>query len=459
MELFDKVKRKFAKSAFIALAALMVGCGRNTDDVMENISGAVTGLENGDTTNVENATNTAEKYIDEIIKKAEKEGNTEERYKAEYMRLLNYSIENLSEAQKGLVGLQSAESTGTFSTIQDARVQNITSDSKNTIKIELAEELSRNVLTDYIYTIANFNTTTDLIKIAEECTINDSTYKTALEGVKSGRQIISSSLFDKLDGYNTKIQKIFDLSADEMKILLDMHAEPGYNSNDFEKDIQASVEAIVEKSFNPEKEKEDTKSENDNENENENDSDTKSSNESKGSNDSIIQRRLNEIKDKWNIALATFESKINNRIAEITTNVGEKVGEFKETTVDNAKLLEEQARIGAELRAKQTEQNGWEIRTKTGGPKEKVEARKNADQLQDEIDELQKRFDAISSAEDYTAYIKWLEENGYEVPEDEKEPSNEGIGEEVVEMSEEEWLEANGYVKGDGKLPEIEVGN
>jgi hypothetical protein len=157
--------------------------------------------------------------------------------------------------------------------------------------------------------------------------------------------------------------------------------------------------------------------------------------------------------------LATFESKINDRIAEITTNVGEKVGEFKETTADNAKLLAEQARIGAELRAKQTEQNGWEIRTKTGGPKEKVEARKNADQLQDEIDELQKRFDAISSAEDYTAYIKWLEENGYEVPEDEKEPSNEGIGEEVVEMSEEEWLEANGYVKGDGKLPEIEVGN
>ena len=71
---------------------------------------------------------------------------------------------------------------------------------------------------------------------------------------------------------------------------------------------------------------------------------------------------------------------------------------------------------------------------------------------------------------DYTAYIKWLEENGYEVPEDEKEPSNEGIGEEVVEMSEEEWLEENGYgeneyeanenkEKGDGELPEIEVGN
>ena len=44
------------------------------------------------------------------------------------------------------------------------------------------------------------------------------------------------------------------------------------------------------------------------------------------------------------------------------------------------------------------------------------------------------------------------------------------IGEEVVEMSEEEWLEENGYgeneyeanenkEKGDGELPEIEVGN
>ena len=72
MELFDnvkRIKRIFARATFIALAALMVGCGRNTDDVMVNLKGAIIGLENGDTTDVENATNTAEKYIDEIIKK------------------------------------------------------------------------------------------------------------------------------------------------------------------------------------------------------------------------------------------------------------------------------------------------------------------------------------------------------------------------------------------------------
>ena len=213
MELFDnvkRIKRIFARATFIALAALMVGCGRNTDDVMENISGAVTGLENGDTTNVENATNTAEKYIDEIIKKAEEEGNTEERYKAEYMKMLNYAIENLSEAQKGLIGLQSAESTGVFAMIKDARDKSKDSDQKNNIKKERAYDLSIGVIEDFIKAVANCNTTGELIEIAEAGNISDIDYTTALNDVESAQHIISDQLFDENNGYFIKIKTTFN---------------------------------------------------------------------------------------------------------------------------------------------------------------------------------------------------------------------------------------------------------
>lgn len=344
MELFDNVKRIFARSAFIALAALMVGCGRNTDDVMENISGAVTGLENGDTTNVENATNTAEKYIDEIIQKAEKEGNTEERYKAEYMKMLNYAIENLSEAQKGLIGLQSAESTGVFAMIKDARDESKDSDQKNNIKKERAYDLSIGVIEDFIKAVANCNTTGELIEIAEAGNISDINYITALSGVKSAKTTCSDQLTDDNNGYYSKIKTTFGLSDAEIMELLKLHAEPGYNSDEFKKDVQELAEAIVEESFNPEKDK----------GESENNKDTKSSNESKGLNDSkdsedsIIQRRLKEIEEQWNIAWKTFKSKFNGRIAELSTQVEQ-----------NVNALGEKIQEGAEERAQEVEDEGW----------------------------------------------------------------------------------------------------
>ncbi len=342
MGLFDNVKRKFAKYTFIALAALMVGCGRNTDDVMKNISGAIAGLENGDTTNIENATNTAEKYIDEIIQKAEKEGNTEERYKAEYMRLLNYSIQNLSEAQKGLVGLQSALNTGVFSMIQDARSED--SDSNNNIKKEKAYELSNDVVKDFIIAVSNYNTAKELEETAKEGNTNDSSFTTAWYAVESALSTFSGQLFDDTNGYATRMKVLYHLSDDEINAISELHAEPGYNSDEFIKEVQELANAIVDRAFNPEKDN----------GESEKDKDTKSSNDSKvsedskGSDDSIIQRRLNDFTKKWEEAWKNFESKFKGRIAELGTQVEQ-----------NVNALEETIQEGAEERAQDVEDEGW----------------------------------------------------------------------------------------------------
>lgn len=317
MELFDKVKRQFARSVFVALAVLMVGCGRNTDDVMVNLKGAIIGLENGDTRDVENATNTAEKYIDEIIKKAEREGNTEERYKAEYMRLLNYSIENLSEAQKGLVGLQSALNTGVFSMIQDARSEDENSDSNNNIKKEKAYDFSKAVVKDFIIAVSNYNTAKELEETAKEGNTNDSSFTTAWYAVESALSTFSGQLFDDTNGYATRMKVLYHLSDDEINAISELHAEPGYNSDEFIKEVQELANAIVDRAFNPEKDN----------GESEKDKDTKSSNDSKvsedskGSDDSIIQRRLNDFTKKWEEAWKNFESKFKGRIAELGTQV------------------------------------------------------------------------------------------------------------------------------------------
>lgn len=353
MELFDKVKRKFAKSAFIALAALMVGCGRNTDDVMENISGAVTGLENGDTTNVENATNTAEKYIDEIIKKAEEEGNTEERYKAEYMRLLNYSIENLSEAQKGLVGLQSAESTGVLAMIKDTRDKIKDSDQENNIKKESAYDLSIGVVEDFIKAVANYNTTGELIEIAGAGNISDIDYTTALNGVESAQHIISDQLFDENNGYFIKIKTTFGLSDAEIMELLKLHAEPGYNSDEFKKDVQELAEAIVDRSFNPEKD-------------NDGSENNKGSNDFQDNKDSELQKFLYTFQQKWDVAVEDFTSKAK-----------EKITNFIEQTKQNA---EKKSQEGEEL--------GWNLLNDYF-----------ADDNQDQHDRANQQLEEIEAAE------------------------------------------------------------
>ena len=350
MELFDNVKKIFTRSAFIALAALMVACGRNTDDVMENLEGAIIGLENGDTTNVENATNTAEKYIDKIIEKAEKEGNTEERYKAEYMRMLNYAIQNLSEAQKGLIGLKSAESTGVLAMIKEARDKIKDSDQENNIKKESAYDLSIGVVEDFIKAVANYNITGELIEIAGTGNISDIDYTTALNGVESAQHIISDQLFDENNGYFIKIKTTFGLSDAEIMELLKLHAEPGYNSDEFIKEVQELANAIVDRAFNPEKDNGESENDKDKDKDTKSSNDSKVSEDSKGSDDSIIQRRLKEFKIKGEKAWKTFESKFNGRIAELGTQVEQ-----------NVNALGEKIQEGAEERAQEGEKLGWNL--------------------------------------------------------------------------------------------------
>ena len=413
---FGKINgnKKNLRNIIIALGALILtGCGAvpTSEDINTTLDSIKTAVDEGDNDFIESKINQLKEQAKDIRKQAEKDGNYEEQYKAECIEELCLSYEDLFEAQEALNDIKEMEKVGILDMVKDVNTELSnpeTAPAVSDIRIKQKEEYAEEAFKAYCICKGNINLAKAGLASTKTAKINLPSFDVATqEGT-----VMLATIEANIDAYSDFISQTFRLSKEKMEALNTLQAEHGIDSKEFRENL-------------------------------------------------LTGGKKEKGKDKWSL-----QEKVDAFINKLKT----KTNKLKDTTVDNAKLLAEQARIGAELRAKQAEMQGWKTRIKTGGPKEKVEAKEMADQLEDEIEKLQKRFDAISSAEDYTAYIKWLEENGYEVPEDEKEPSNEGIGEEVVEMSEEEWLEENGYgeneyeanenkEKGDGELPEIEVGN
>ena len=352
---FKKTRNTFLAGLVAASMALGVsGCGKKTpNDIQVNLTGAVEAIETDNKDNFSSAINTIKKYAEEIRANAEKEGNTEDTYLADFMNELCLALEDLNEAEIGLTGVQGANHAGAIQYIKDIKDDQSDPDKQvSAYQEEKAAEYAENLISDYIKAYAYLNSSGEHMDIAVKGA-GDDTYKDTIDRTIA----VANAIEVSLDDYYDDIQEIFDLSPEQMDALKTISAEP-------KEEFEQALEEIT------------------------------------GSASDSVKGNGDSFKDKLNSFIERFKQKVQNRWAEVKARVA---------------LLTERAKVGVKLREKQAELQGYQARliTARGDRTAIQDANNNIARLDGEIEALKQQFDAVSKAKDTEEYYNWLAENGY----------------------------------------------
>lgn len=346
---------KGTRNAFLAglmSAAMMLnGCGKTPADIQNSLTAAVTAIETNDTSNFASAIKTIKSDAEKIKDKAEKEGNTEDSYLADFMNELCLALEDLNEAEIGITGVRGADHAKVIQYIKD--IKNDKSDPNNQItpyQEEKAAEFAEQIIQDYLKAIGYLNSSGEHMYIAVKAA-GDDTYKDTIDRTTT----IAKAIEAEIDTYSDDIQEIFDLSPEQMEAL-------------------KTVSAVQKEEFENALE------------------------EISGSSADSVKGKGNSIKQNLNEFIGNFKQGVQSRWDEVRKKVA---------------LLAEKAKVGAELRAKEAERKGYEVRLKTGDAKGKIDARNNINQLDEDIEALMEKYEAVSNAKDVSEYKQWLIDNGY----------------------------------------------
>ena len=372
---------KGTRNAFLAglmSAAMMLnGCGKTPADIQNSLTAAVTAIETNDTSNFASAIKTIKSDAEKIKDKAEKEGNTEDSYLAKFMNELCLALEDLNEAEIGITGVRGADHAKVIQYIKD--IKNDKSDPNKQItpyQEEKAAEFAEQIIQDYLKAIGYLNSSGEHMYIAVKAA-GDDTYKDTIDKTTT----IAKAIETDIDTYSDDIQEIFDLSPEQMEALKTVSAA---QKEEFENALE----------------------------------------EISGSSADSVKGKGNSIKQNLNEFIGDFKQGVQSRWDEVRKKVA---------------LLAEKAKVGAELRAKEFERYGYEKRllTARGDTTAMQDANKNIARLNEDIEALMEKYEAVSNAKDVSEYKQWLMDNGYTIEQEVVQsevmaPETEASGESII---------------------------
>ena len=319
----NELKRKMTRSIFIVLAALLIGCGATSEEMIVSLNLAVTAFENNKMKDFEGAISDLNSKAEKIREKAKQEGNTEDSYKADYIEMLCFALEDIAEAQNGLTGLQGAEHTGAFDLIKKAHESSkdpAKASNISEIEAKLAIKYGDQVLNDYLMFTSNLLSSGDFIEIAKESTIADNEFIVARDNIGKARdQIDTQKIY-----YDDLIQQTFGFTDEQMEDLKKIKAEPGKDSEKYKEGRSDLADRIARRIEDME---------------------------------SSIERFVQEFSSSTSEFATNFDKKMKLRLIEMTVGA----------LVDGRTMVE---------------QPGWNIEAYTGdSPKLRADSRKYADEM------------------------------------------------------------------------------
>ena len=240
----NELKRIMMRGCFIVLASLLIGCGETSEEMIVSLNGAVTAFKTNEMKDFEKTINDLKSKAEKIREKAEQEGNTEDSYKADYIEMLCFALEDIAEAQNGLTGLQGAEHTGAFKLIQ--KVHEASKDQANASNIsetesKLATQYGEQVLNDYLMVTSNLASSSEFIEIAKESTIEDNEFIVARDNIGE----LWKAIYKEMPYYDNLIQQTFGFTDEQMKDLKQIKAEPGIDSEEYKEGRSDLADSIA----------------------------------------------------------------------------------------------------------------------------------------------------------------------------------------------------------------------